>query len=185
MISGRGTTFTTIRMPSARSGTSARSRKRCRRPELLLKLLFTSQPLSIQVHPDDAYARSMGQPHGKTEAWYILAAEPDAAVAVGLKREMGPEELRAAIEDGSIADLVQWHPVRVGEVVSHSGRHHPRRGRRPGAGRDPAAQRHDVPAVRLWPQARAACRGGRRGGACRAAGAAADAAPARACSAPS
>lgn len=86
-------------------------------PELLLKLLFTSQPLSIQVHPDDAYARSMGQPHGKTEAWYILAADPGAAVAAGLKREMDSEALRAAIEDGSIADLVQWHPVRVGEVV--------------------------------------------------------------------
>ena len=86
-------------------------------PELLLKLLFTSQPLSIQVHPDDAYAHKMGQPHGKTEAWYILAAEPDAAVAVGLKREIGPDELRGAIEDGSIADLVQWHPVRVGEVI--------------------------------------------------------------------
>lgn len=86
-------------------------------PELLLKLLFTSQPLSIQVHPDDAYAHQMGQPHGKTEAWYILSADPGAAVAVGLKREMAPEELRAAIENGSIADLVQWHPVRVGEVV--------------------------------------------------------------------
>lgn len=86
-------------------------------PELLLKLLFTSQPLSIQVHPDDAFAKTMGQPHGKTEAWYILAADPGAAVAVGLKREIGSDALRAAIQDGSIADLIQWHPVRVGEVV--------------------------------------------------------------------
>lgn len=86
-------------------------------PELLLKLLFTSQPLSIQVHPDDAYARTMGEPHGKTEAWYILAAEPGAAVAVGLKREMSPDALRAAIQDGSIADLVQWHPVQAGDAV--------------------------------------------------------------------
>jgi mannose-6-phosphate isomerase len=86
-------------------------------PELLLKLLFTAEPLSIQVHPGDAYARTMGQPHGKTEAWYVLSAEPDAAVAAGLKREVSPEELRAAIEDGSIADLVQWHAVRSGDVV--------------------------------------------------------------------
>jgi len=86
-------------------------------PDLLLKLLFTSQPLSIQVHPDDAYARSMGQPHGKTEAWYILSAEPDAAVGAGLKRDLTPEELRAAIQDGSIADLLLWHPVRAGELV--------------------------------------------------------------------
>lgn len=39
---------------------------------LLLKLLFTSQPLSIQVHPDDAYAQSMGLASGKTEAWYKI-----------------------------------------------------------------------------------------------------------------
>ena len=37
-----------------------------------LKLLFTSEPLSIQVHPDDTYARPMGMPNGKSEAWYIL-----------------------------------------------------------------------------------------------------------------
>jgi mannose-6-phosphate isomerase len=40
-------------------------------PALLLKLLFTSEPLSIQVHPDDDFARSIGQPNGKTEAWCI------------------------------------------------------------------------------------------------------------------
>ena len=40
-------------------------------PSLLLKLLFTNEPLSIQVHPEDAYAQSMGLPNGKTEAWYI------------------------------------------------------------------------------------------------------------------
>ena len=43
-------------------------------PSLLLKLLFTNQPLSIQVHPDDAFAHSMGLPSGKTEAWYVLSA---------------------------------------------------------------------------------------------------------------
>ena len=50
-------------------------------PSLLLKLLFTDQPLSIQVHPDDAYAQSIGLPNGKTEAWYILSAAPEAKVA--------------------------------------------------------------------------------------------------------
>src|ERR1044071_4800561 len=55
-------------------------------PSLLLKLLFTDQPLSIQVHPDDAYARSIGQANGKTEAWYVLSAAPEAKVALGLKR---------------------------------------------------------------------------------------------------
>ena len=84
---------------------------------LLLKLLFTSEPLSIQVHPDDAFARSIGLPNGKTEAWYILSASPAAQVAVGLKRHLSPEELRASIKDGSIADLVQWRPVVKGDVL--------------------------------------------------------------------
>jgi mannose-6-phosphate isomerase len=86
-------------------------------PALLLKLLFTSAPLSIQVHPDDAFARSTGLPNGKTEAWYILSASPGAQVAVGLKRRLGAEELRASIRDGSIADLVQWRPVVKGDLV--------------------------------------------------------------------
>jgi mannose-6-phosphate isomerase len=84
---------------------------------LLLKLLFTSAPLSIQVHPDDAFARSIGLPNGKTEAWYILAASPAAQVAVGLKRHLSPEQLRASIKDGSIADLIQWRPVNKGDLI--------------------------------------------------------------------
>ncbi len=84
---------------------------------LLLKLLFTSEPLSIQVHPDDAFARSIGLPNGKTEAWYILSAVPTAQVAVGLKQRLSPEQLRASIADGSIADLVQWRRVVKGDVV--------------------------------------------------------------------
>src|SRR3984957_19887752 len=67
-------------------------------PALLLKLLFTSAPLSIQVHPDDAFAHSIGLPNGKTEAWYILAALPDAQVAVGLKRRITRHELRDSIK---------------------------------------------------------------------------------------
>lgn len=84
---------------------------------LLLKLLFTSEPLSIQVHPDDAFARSIGLTNGKTEAWYILAATPDARVAVGLKRHLTPQELRVAIRDGSIASLTQWRPVVKDEII--------------------------------------------------------------------
>ncbi|HEV7881621.1 class I mannose-6-phosphate isomerase [Bradyrhizobium sp.] len=86
-------------------------------PALLLKLLFTSEPLSIQVHPDDAFARSIGLPNGKTEAWYILSATPDARIAVGLKRHLTPQQLRASIKDGSIAGLAQWRPARRGDVI--------------------------------------------------------------------
>jgi mannose-6-phosphate isomerase len=84
---------------------------------LLLKLLFTSEPLSIQVHPDDAFAHSIGLLNGKTEAWYILSAAPNARVAVGLKRRLTPQELRAAIKDGSIAGLTQWRPAAKGDAI--------------------------------------------------------------------
>jgi mannose-6-phosphate isomerase len=86
-------------------------------PALLLKLLFTSEPLSIQVHPDDEFARSAGLLNGKTEAWYILSATPDARVALGLKLHVAPREFRAAIRDGSIAGLVPWRSVAKGDII--------------------------------------------------------------------
>jgi len=86
-------------------------------PALLLKLLFTSKPLSIQVHPGDRYARSMGLANGKTEAWYVLGAVPGAKVAIGLKQRLTPPQLRASIEDGSISNLVQWRSVFKDEVI--------------------------------------------------------------------
>jgi mannose-6-phosphate isomerase len=84
---------------------------------LLLKVLVTTQPLSIQVHPDDAFAQTMGLPRGKTEAWYILSAAPDAKVAVGLKRRIASWRLRQAVDDGSITDLVRWRRVVPDDVV--------------------------------------------------------------------
>lgn len=86
-------------------------------PSLLLKLLFTSQPLSIQVHPDDAYAQSMGLARGKTEAWYILSAAPGAKIALGLKQPIAPRQLREAVDDGSIAGLVAWRTVLSGDAI--------------------------------------------------------------------
>jgi mannose-6-phosphate isomerase len=86
-------------------------------PELLLKLIFTSAPLSIQVHPDDFFARSIGLAHGKCEAWYVLAAAAGAQIAVGLKHPLTSAQLRAAIGDGSIAEHIQWRAVRTGETA--------------------------------------------------------------------
>jgi len=84
---------------------------------LLLKLLFTNQPLSIQVHPDDALAHQMGLPRGKTEAWYILSAAPGAKVALGLDRRLTPQQLREAVGDGSISALVRWRTVAPDDIV--------------------------------------------------------------------
>jgi mannose-6-phosphate isomerase len=80
-------------------------------PQLMLKLLFTGEPLSIQVHPGDEYARSIGLPNGKTEAWYVLGATPGAKVALGLTRQLTPQQFREAVDGGSIAELVRWQDV--------------------------------------------------------------------------
>jgi mannose-6-phosphate isomerase len=94
-----------------------RSDKSLPDPSLLLKLLFTSQPLSIQVHPDDAFAHSIGLPNGKSEVWYILSAAPDAKVALGLKKTITKQQLSAALDDGSIADLVEWRNVSPDDII--------------------------------------------------------------------
>jgi mannose-6-phosphate isomerase len=84
---------------------------------LLLKLLFTSQPLSIQVHPGDAFAHSIGLPHGKSEAWYILRAAPESKIALGLKEPLTSQQLREAIDTGSILDLIRWQSVSTGDTI--------------------------------------------------------------------
>jgi mannose-6-phosphate isomerase len=94
-----------------------RADKQAPAPALLLKLLFTSEPLSIQVHPDDTFARAMGMPNGKSEAWYILSARPEAQIGVGLKHQVTPQQLRESIQSGSIAELMRWRPVAKGDVI--------------------------------------------------------------------
>ena len=84
-------------------------------PKLLIKYLFTSERLSVQVHPDDEQARARGYKRGKDECWVILDAEPDARIALGTLMPMSAGELRAAAEDGSIVDKLDWKPVRAGE----------------------------------------------------------------------
>lgn len=84
---------------------------------LLAKYLFTSERLSIQVHPNDQQARARGLPRGKSECWYILNAEPNSVLGLGLTREVSKEELRAAALDGSIEQLMDWRPVQAGDFV--------------------------------------------------------------------
>ena len=86
-------------------------------PELLVKYLFTSEKLSVQVHPDDAQAQAAGYPRGKDEAWIVLAAEPDSTIAIGTLAPMTHEELRAAALDGSIAQKLDWKPVQAGAFI--------------------------------------------------------------------
>ncbi|WP_242098361.1 phosphoheptose isomerase [Sphingomonas sp. CROZ-RG-20F-R02-07] len=86
-------------------------------PDLLIKYLFTGEKLSVQVHPDDDQAHARGLPRGKDECWTILAATPDAKIAVGTKQPVERDALRKAAEDGSIEDLLDWHPVKAGDFM--------------------------------------------------------------------
>jgi mannose-6-phosphate isomerase len=84
---------------------------------LLVKLLFPNDKLSVQVHPDDAHAQAMGQPRGKTECWYVLEAEPDARIALGLADGTTADAVRAAVAGGTLEELMQWVPVSAGDMV--------------------------------------------------------------------
>jgi mannose-6-phosphate isomerase len=79
---------------------------------LLVKLIFTSERLSIQVHPGDGE----DGPRGKTEMWHILEAEPGAAIALGFRRLITRAELAEATRSGEIEQLVNWLPVHPGET---------------------------------------------------------------------
>ncbi|WP_114951021.1 class I mannose-6-phosphate isomerase [Sphingosinicella terrae] len=84
--------------------------------DLLVKYLFTSEKLSIQVHPDDRAARASGHRRGKDEAWLVLRADPGAAIGLGLREAVSRGALRAAALDGSIERLIDWRPVRAGDL---------------------------------------------------------------------
>lgn len=87
-------------------------------PPILAKLLFTAAPLSIQVHPTDAAARSSGiAASGKNEAWLALEAAADAAVWVGFTAQVTPARLRAAVADGSVLTLLRQIKVQPGDTV--------------------------------------------------------------------
>ncbi|MEO6806892.1 MAG: type I phosphomannose isomerase catalytic subunit [Edaphobacter sp.] len=84
---------------------------------LLVKLLFPAEKLSVQVHPEDAQARALGEKRGKTECWYVLEAEPGATVALGLKSGSDAAVVRAAIVAGTMEDLLERVPVSVGDML--------------------------------------------------------------------
>lgn len=85
-------------------------------PSLLVKYIFTSEKLSVQVHPDDDQARAAGHgANGKEECWLVIDAEPGATLGVGFRETLSREQIRAAALDGSIEQLLVWHPVREGD----------------------------------------------------------------------
>jgi len=84
---------------------------------IMIKFLFTSERLSIQIHPGDDAAQAAGYPRGKDECWLVLDAGPDAKLGVGLRAETTAETLRTAALDGSIVDMVDWRTARTDDFV--------------------------------------------------------------------
>ena len=84
---------------------------------ILTKLIDAQSALSVQVHPDDAYAQRVEhQPNGKTECWYILAAQPGAELVLGWARDTDRAEYERRVADGSLGEILRRVPVRAGET---------------------------------------------------------------------
>lgn len=85
-------------------------------PELLVKYIFTSEALSVQVHPSDAQTEAAGLGRqGKEECWLVIDAEPGARLGIGFRAPLDAAAMRAAALDGSIEQLLEWHPVKAGD----------------------------------------------------------------------
>jgi mannose-6-phosphate isomerase len=85
---------------------------------ILTKIITAHDWLSVQVHPTDAYARRVEhEPVGKTECWYVIAAEPDAQLVVGWARDTSREEYERRVEEGTLGEILRKVPVRAGDTV--------------------------------------------------------------------
>lgn len=87
---------------------------------VLIKYLYTTERLSIQVHPNNDEAQRRGHPCGKDEMWVVLKAAPHSTIGLGLTRPADTAELNRAVLDGSIEQLVDWRPVKAGDVIYNS-----------------------------------------------------------------
>jgi mannose-6-phosphate isomerase len=86
-----------------------------RKLPILVKWLFTSEKLSIQVHPNDEQAKATGLASGKEECWFIVSAEPDARLGIGTLFPLNDQELRDASLSGAIDGMMDWKPVQAGD----------------------------------------------------------------------
>ncbi|MBC5803297.1 MAG: class I mannose-6-phosphate isomerase, partial [Candidatus Eremiobacteraeota bacterium] len=84
---------------------------------LLTKFIDARLALSVQVHPDDAYAQRVeGQRVGKTECWYVLEAKPDATIVLGWSRDTSRGEYLERVKDGSLGDILRHVSAAAGDV---------------------------------------------------------------------
>ena len=83
---------------------------------LLIKFIDARQDLSIQVHPDDRLAWERHRSKGKTEMWYVVAADEGAHLRSGFARQVTPAEYEKSVADDTITELLSDHEVRPGDV---------------------------------------------------------------------
>lgn len=83
---------------------------------VLIKLIDAKDNLSVQVHPDNDYARRVEHEFGKTEAWYVLDCEEDASLIYGFKEKISSEDFRKSIEDNMLLDVLNTVPVKKGDL---------------------------------------------------------------------
>jgi len=83
---------------------------------VLVKLIDARNDLSVQVHPDDSYARVHENDNGKTEMWYVIDAEEDAHLVYGFRDKLSKEEFRKAVEENTLMEYVNRVPVKKGDV---------------------------------------------------------------------
>ncbi|HTU81003.1 MAG TPA: type I phosphomannose isomerase catalytic subunit [Candidatus Acidoferrales bacterium] len=84
---------------------------------ILTKIITAHDWLSVQVHPDDAYARRVEhQRNGKTECWYVFSAEPDAEIVLGWTRDTSRQEYERRVADGTLGEILRKIPVKAGDT---------------------------------------------------------------------
>lgn len=83
---------------------------------ILIKLIDAKDNLSVQVHPDNEYARRVEGEYGKTEMWYVVDCDPGATLLYGFKHEISKEEFAARIADNTLLEVTNAVPVKKGDV---------------------------------------------------------------------
>ena len=82
---------------------------------ILIKYIDAKQNLSVQVHPDDEYARRVEGDNGKTEMWYIIQADEGAGIYCGFKRNTSKDEFQQKLREGTVEELLNFIPVQAGD----------------------------------------------------------------------
>ena len=90
--------------------------KDCKNFPIMIKLIDAKDNLSVQVHPDDAYALKNEGELGKTEMWYVIDAEPGAELLYGVEKEITRQELADSLKNGTITEICHHAPVKKGDV---------------------------------------------------------------------